>query len=352
MQKINAHYLIRHLEVGLLLETFFVMAVLSLVGTRTFLYLLDYPRLATETLHIAHALWGGSFMLIGLLLAVVFLSRETRYAGAAIGGVGFGLFIDQLGKFLTHDANYFFQPAFALIYVLFLFLFYLFRAIEKAVPPTDQEYTVNALEILKDSVVHDLDVDERDKAIELLGKVSVRDKLVTDLLALLHSSKTQPSRPAGIYTRLKKSLHGFYLKLVGNAYFIYVVIGYFGIAALVSVVLSFSDGLMGGFWGWGMRLSALGSVLFSAMGIWWLWRGVLRYGYDWLRFAVLFTIFFFQFFLFYFNPIMAFAGLILNVLTLLVLEYAIAQESEVLSARRQSEPYRLFRKFVKTFVVK
>jgi hypothetical protein len=52
---------------------------------------------------------------IGLLLTL--LGRGPRVPAAIVGGVGFGFFIDELGKFITEDNNYFFEPAAALIYL-------------------------------------------------------------------------------------------------------------------------------------------------------------------------------------------------------------------------------------------
>jgi hypothetical protein len=45
----------------------------------------------------------------------------VRRAAAIVGGVGF--FIDELGKFITEDNNYFYNPAAALIYLIFIGLF-------------------------------------------------------------------------------------------------------------------------------------------------------------------------------------------------------------------------------------
>ena len=39
-----------------------------------------------------------------------------RPAGALAGGIGFGLFVDAIGKFVTSDADYFYRSAALLIY--------------------------------------------------------------------------------------------------------------------------------------------------------------------------------------------------------------------------------------------
>ncbi|HEX2171607.1 MAG TPA: hypothetical protein VHL09_04095 [Dehalococcoidia bacterium] len=71
-------------------------------------------------LHIAQMLWGGLLVQLALHLIFIFLARWTLLVAAILGGVGFGTFIDELGKFSTSDNNYFFRPPFALIDVIFV----------------------------------------------------------------------------------------------------------------------------------------------------------------------------------------------------------------------------------------
>ena len=94
----------------LLLESFLVAAVISVLVIRWFLTLADFPRLGSGGLHIAHMLWGGALMLVAILLLLAYLDRPVQHAAAFIAGLGFGTFIDEIGKFVTTDNDYFFRP--------------------------------------------------------------------------------------------------------------------------------------------------------------------------------------------------------------------------------------------------
>jgi len=58
------------------------------------------------------------------------LSEEiNKILVALFGGIGFGLFIDEVGKFVTKDNDYFYEPAISIMYVLFLMIWFLSRLI-------------------------------------------------------------------------------------------------------------------------------------------------------------------------------------------------------------------------------
>src|SRR2546427_3874556 len=154
-------FFIRNLDAGQLLETFLVSAVAAFLGVRFFLGVTGYPRLGGGGLHIAHMLWGGTLMVAGVLLLLSYLGQRIRRAAAVIAGLGFGLFIDELGKFITSDNNYFYRPAIALIYVVFVLLFLWWRSLERHRVWDEQTYLANALMLLQDAALHDLDPTEK-----------------------------------------------------------------------------------------------------------------------------------------------------------------------------------------------
>ena len=178
-------FIIRYSEAGDLLEIFLVSAVVSLISIRVYLSLTSFPQIGVGDFHIAHMLWGGFGMMVALLSMFVLLNNEIKYFSAVIGGVGFGAFIDELGKFITADNNYFFQPTVALIYVIFVLIFLLARFFENNQKMTNKEYIINTLEIVKDIFSHDFDSDDKKKALKYLQKLDSKDPFIKDLHRLI-----------------------------------------------------------------------------------------------------------------------------------------------------------------------
>jgi hypothetical protein len=100
----------------------------SVIITRVYLEWAGYPQIGSGNLHIAHVLWGGLLLYVAALLPLVVLNRGALTWSAILNGVGVGLFIDEVGKFITRDVDYFYPPAAPIIYAFFLLsvLFYLF----------------------------------------------------------------------------------------------------------------------------------------------------------------------------------------------------------------------------------
>jgi prolyl oligopeptidase len=100
-----------------ILDIFVLSSVLTILGIRIFLELTGYPQIGNGSLHIAHMLWGG-LALAASSLYMLLSEKPHRYLSAFVSGIGFGFFIDEIGKFVTSDNNYFFKPTAFLIYVL------------------------------------------------------------------------------------------------------------------------------------------------------------------------------------------------------------------------------------------
>jgi hypothetical protein len=104
-------------------ERYVLLTLLSFAAsvslTRLGLSLTGYPQLGGGELHIAHVLWGGLLLFAAALLPLVLANRWVFTAGSVLAGVGVGLFIDEVGKFITQRNDYFFRRR-AIVYTFFL----------------------------------------------------------------------------------------------------------------------------------------------------------------------------------------------------------------------------------------
>jgi hypothetical protein len=87
----------------------------TVIATRVFVELSGYPRIGSDALHTAHALWGGLLLMVAAFLPLAYANRWALQASGLWGGIGTGLFVDEVGKFITQTNDYFFPPALALL---------------------------------------------------------------------------------------------------------------------------------------------------------------------------------------------------------------------------------------------
>lgn len=138
---------------------------LTVVVLRGVLKLTGYPAIGNDTVHIAHVLWGGLALFAASLLLLIVSNRWALGLGAILSGGGVGLFIDEVGKFITQGNNYFTPAAAPIIYGLFLatVLIYLqirkprardtrgemYKALEQMPQVVDREMSRHDLNVLK-----------------------------------------------------------------------------------------------------------------------------------------------------------------------------------------------------------
>lgn len=323
-------FFIRNVDAEDYLESFLIAAVFSILLIRFYLTLTGYPQLGGGGFHIAHMLWGGFLMFGSIVLFCTFLNKPVHRGAAILGGIGFGVFIDELGKLITRDNNYFFKPTVAFIYVIFILIFLVFRFIDKERRLNGREYLVNALEITKQLVLEP-GRSEKEKVMRLLRR-SV-DPLAVELVRLVSKIDVLGTEKSGYFENLEDKVEDFYRKLVKNRLFIRLVIVFFVLFTLVNlwnvywqVGLHFLvDGIDLSF----VDLALSGSTLIGALLV---MGGVIKIfesrpgGYHLFRMATLVSIFLTQFFAFYRDQLGAIFGFFVNVAVLVVLQYMTKHE--------------------------
>lgn len=329
--------LIRDIEAGDFLETLLVSAVASILTLRAYLFLTGYPTVGSGQFHIAHLLWGGFAMFIALVLLLGYVNRSAKRAAAVIGGIGFGMFIDELGKFITKDNNYFFQPAIAIIYVLFIALYLVFRSIARSQVDSHQGAELNAVELLKEAVDHDLDHHEKERAMRLLEVADQSDPIVQSLRELFtRLDSITPPRP-GLLGRIRCSVETLYARVVDRLWFPRAVVAFFAIqsgATLITLAVQLlspsirAQAFSLSFSGWGQLICSTTSALLVVVGIVHI-RHNRPIAFQWFKRGVLVSIFLTRFFVFYDEQTSAVLGLGFDLLLLIVIRSLISLDSSI-----------------------
>ena len=154
--------------------------------TRLFLSLTGYPKIGGGELHIAHVLWGGLILFIATLIPLLFANRWAYTLSAVLSGVGVGLFIDEVGKFITQNNNYFYPAAAPIVYGVFLLTLLLYTMTRRKRPHDVRTELYALFDDLQEVLDFDLDEREHQRILDSLDHIrSQTDQ--PDLLALADS---------------------------------------------------------------------------------------------------------------------------------------------------------------------
>ena len=330
---------LRDLDAESWIDLVVVSAVTAVLVIRGALALSGYPQVGNDTLHVAHVLWGGMLMLVALLLAVGLLGRRVRPFVAVIGGLGFGTFIDEVGKFVTQDNDYFFRPAIAIIYAILVATYLVARSFVRRMPPRPQDHLANALRDLEEWTVDDLDDEERRRILRHLEHADPDDPIVRSLRHVVASVPTVGVRRPGRLTRWRRALASGYRNMARSRWFARGLIAFFVVEFLVSVVVlsrlvfdawsgTAYAALPRGAVEWGLTGGAVASDALVALGIHSLVRGDRMRALRRFQASVLVTLLIVQVFQFHLEQWSALAGLAFQLAVLGALRYAIEHDPD------------------------
>ncbi len=164
-----------------------VAFALTVILLRLILKLTGYAQIGNDTVHIAHVLWGGLGLFAGCLVLLVFSNRWALYLGAVLCGAGVGLFIDEVGKFVTQTNNYFTPAAAPIIYALFLATVLVYLRVRRPAARDVRGEMYRALEQMSGVVDHEMsrhDLNALSHRLELV-RTSAKDPATRELAAAM-----------------------------------------------------------------------------------------------------------------------------------------------------------------------
>lgn len=225
----------------LLIASFSITVIL----VRSFLELTGYPQIGDNTFHIAHMLWGGLLLIIAVAGVLILANPWMYYVAALLGGIGTGLFIDEVGKFITQSNDYFYPLAFPIIYSLVIIGVWLYFRVRRTAKRDTRTLLYHSFEHLKEVLDDDLDAAEHGDLIQDLKSVlaTAEDPCQRDLAAALMTFVRARERAVlstpNYFERLAASIRGVAMsRPARKAFKIILILGFiiFAIGAFAKFV--------------------------------------------------------------------------------------------------------------------
>lgn len=199
-------------------ERYLLIMLLSFAAsvslTRLFLELTGYPQIGSGELHIAHVLWGGLFLFAAALLPLLIANRWVYYLNALLAGIGVGLFIDEVGKFITKTNDYFYPSAAPIIYTFFLLNVLIFVLVRRKPLYDVRRELYGVLEDMEEVLDHDFSPEEQARVIQRLDLI-VKQNCHPELVRL---AQTLSQFVTGDGTYLTISIPSFWQRMRERIY--------------------------------------------------------------------------------------------------------------------------------------
>ncbi|MFI1583714.1 hypothetical protein [Embleya sp. NPDC020630] len=186
-------------------QTLVLAAVVTVLLTRLALSESGYPQVGVNHLHIAHAVWGGLLMLLAMVLQLTLIGPRLHDVTSVVGGVGFGLFIDEIGKLVGRTGGYFYKPAVAIMYVTFVALLVLVQLLLPVERMSSDDRLVNAAVAAATHLRRGLTVPQRERAQEALRDQAGTPEHVA-VMGLIDACPLHVSRVAGLSRMIERRL--------------------------------------------------------------------------------------------------------------------------------------------------
>ena len=310
-------------------DLFLVGAVVAVLGIRLFLTLTGFPRVGGGDLHISHMLYGGFLLLVSVFLYATFLDRRIRPIAAVVGGIGFGTFIDEIGKFVTADNDYFFKPTAALIYLALIGVYLLVRATQMRRMLAPPDALAQALVLVANAQGGQIDVAARHRALGLLALADPADPMT--IAARRYLTDLTPAQDTPL-ARLVERVEQTYGRVEHQPWFeraLTVIFGLYAVGSIIAagvlLVLFGQFTASGDVVSVGLVASAIASGLLVARGLVLLPTSRLA-TYHWAAWGILLSLLVTQPFLFYLYEPLGILGLVVNLLAYGGVRSMIAQE--------------------------
>ena len=326
------------------LELMLVAAVTTVLAIRGFLHLTGYPQIGGGGLHIAHLLWGGLGLTGALVITLSALGRRPFTGAALLGGIGLGFFIDEIGKFVTSDNDYFYKPAVALIYVVFLGLVMILRIVRTR-PIGEDAALANALTMMADAYHRGMDADARQNILAMLDRASPDHELAPQIRRAVLAAPLAAPADLNPYDRARTALARRYadfaatrtfrrITLIGSVAYVVTVVPALA-AVAVEHNLDADDG--------GIRVAltfatSLLVVVLTLLATLQLLRRNTLGGFRWLRTATVASLVLSQPVTFWYEEFAALPSFAVSLLLYTALNYAIHREEELARGTAAATP--------------